>query len=73
VEELSSQAEFQAAPLVCQFSSMGSLRDERSKDDRWLEAEFFTSLNAGNSDDGGTLGAGPAQVPSLTHITSTLS
>jgi hypothetical protein len=67
VELISSQAEFCAAPVVCQFSSMGSLRDERSEGDRWLEAEFFMSLNAGKSDDGGTLGAGPPQARQLSH------
>ncbi len=40
-------AHFQGAPLVAQFSSLGSL------DERWLSNEFRVSLSAGLSSSGG--------------------
>ncbi|KAL3157421.1 hypothetical protein ABBQ32_011893 [Trebouxia sp. C0010 RCD-2024] len=45
---------FQRAPLIAQFSSLGSL------DERWLTNEFRGSLSAGLTSSGGTLGAGAA-------------
>ena len=42
-------AHFQGAPLLAQFSSLGSL------DERWLSNEFRASLAAGHSSTGGEI------------------
>lgn len=41
--------EFKNAPIVCQFSSLGSL------DEKWLFKEFLVSLCRGKMEDGGLL------------------
>jgi hypothetical protein len=52
---LLSQAEFSGSPVVCQFSSLGSLTS------KWLK-EFNESLCAGLNPDGTPLALGPSQV-----------
>jgi hypothetical protein len=50
------QEQFHEAPLVCQFTSVGSVRG--GDNDKWLHDEFFKSLNAGS---GGELRPGKPQ------------
>ncbi|KAL0031162.1 hypothetical protein WJX77_006853 [Trebouxia sp. C0004] len=59
-------AHFQGAPLVAQFSSLGSL------DERWLSKEFRVSLSAGLSSAGGKLGLGAAGAKGLQLVWPTV-
>lgn len=50
LEKEKFENEFKNAPVISQFSSVGSL------DEKWLFKEFLVSLSRGKKEDGGPIG-----------------